>query len=94
MNRVRARRRDKGLLLPLAIFVGLFGGTTYVLTPDAPGKSLVIKAITKRMTDHHYKGCDEARANGHENIDSWEPSYRASMDGDEDGIACESYWAS
>lgn len=91
MARFRSRRRDKGLLLPVAVFVGLFGGTTYVLTPDAPGKAQAMAAISKRTTDQHYSGCREARANNHENIDSWEPSYRSEMDGDEDGIACETY---
>lgn len=94
MGRFRSRRSDKGLLLPVAVVVGLFGGTTYILTPDAPGKALVMDAISKRTTDHHYSGCREARANNHEDIDSWEPSYRAEMDGDDDGVACESYWGS
>tara|TARA_R110000787_G_scaffold47687_3_gene115352 strand:+ start:893 stop:1177 length:285 start_codon:yes stop_codon:yes gene_type:complete len=91
MARFRSRRRDNGLLLPAAVFVGLFVGTTYVLTPEAPGKAEVMAAVTKRTTDHHYSGCREARANNHENIDFWEPSYRSEMDGDEDGVACESY---
>lgn len=94
MARFRSRRRDRGLLLPAAVFVGLFGGTTYLLTPDAPGKAEVMDEITKRTTDHHYSGCREARANNHENMNSWEPSYRSSMDGDGDGVACETYWGS
>lgn len=91
MARFRSHRRDKGLLLPAAVFVALFGATTYILTPDAPGKAYLIETISKRNTDQHYSGCDEARANNHENIDSWEPSYRSEMDGDGDGVACESY---
>jgi hypothetical protein len=75
MARLRSRRRDRGLLLPVAVFVGIFGGTTYILTPDAPGKAYLIETLSKRNTDQHYSGCDEARANNHENIDSWEPSY-------------------
>lgn len=94
MARFRSPRRDKGFLLPVAVFVSLFGGTTYMLTPDAPGKALVMDAISKRTTDQHYSGCRDARANNHENIDSWEPSYRSRMDGDGDGVACESYYGS
>lgn len=94
MARFRSHRRYKGLLLPVAVFVGIFGGTTNILTPDAPGKALVIEAISKRTTDQHYSGCREARANNRENIDAWEPSYRSSMDGDGDGVACETYWGS
>ncbi len=94
MARFRSHRRYKGLLLPVAVFVGIFGGATYILTPDAPGKTLVMEAISKRTTDQHYGGCREARANNHENIDAWEPSYRSSMDGDGDGVACETYWVS
>ena len=89
MARFRSRRRDKGLLLPAAVFVGLFGATTYVLTPDAPGKVEVLEAVSKRNTDQHYSGCRDARASKHENINSWEPSYRSSMDSDGDGVACE-----
>lgn len=94
MAKFRSRRRSKGILLPAAVFVGLFVGTTYVLTPEAPGKAEVMAAVTKRTTDQHYSGCREARANNHENIDFWEPSYRSEMDGDDDGVACESYYGS
>ncbi|WP_409514932.1 excalibur calcium-binding domain-containing protein [Brevundimonas sp.] len=46
---------------------------------------------SKRTTDQRYSGCSEARANKHEDIASWEPSYREHMDGDGDGLACEPY---
>lgn len=39
--------------------------------------------------DHHFRGCDEARAIGMTNIPASDPSYRAFMDGDGDGLACE-----
>lgn len=94
MARFRSKRRDKGLLLPVAVFVGLFGGITYVLTPDAPGKAQVMAAVSKRTTDQHYSGCHKARSNNHENINSWEPLYRSSTGGDGDGVACETYWGS
>ena len=77
--------------MPFAAFVFCFGTTTYLLTPDAPGKDVLQAEWDKRTTDQHYRSCDAARANGHENIRSWEPSYRESMDRDGDGSACEPY---
>ncbi len=77
--------------IPVAVFVGLFGATTYVLTPGAPGRDEVVAEIDKRLTDQGYAGCSEARSNGHENIGFWEPSYRPEMDADGDGFACEPY---
>ncbi|PLR21014.1 calcium-binding protein [Caulobacter zeae] len=41
--------------------------------------------------DQHFSGCNAARAAGRESIPSWDPSYRESMDGDGDGLACEPY---
>ncbi|AZS23439.1 excalibur calcium-binding domain-containing protein [Caulobacter sp. FWC26] len=46
---------------------------------------------TKAPGDQHFSGCRAARAAGRENIPSWDPSYRSSMDGDGDGLACEPY---
>lgn len=39
--------------------------------------------------DQHFRGCDDARAAGRENIPIADPSYREWMDGDHDGWACE-----
>ena len=89
-RRLRWRGRN-GLAVPTAVFVGLFGATTYALTPEAPGRAEIVANVGKRFQDQHYDGCDEARANGHEDIGAWEPSYRPEMDGDEDGLACEPY---
>ena len=75
--------------VPVAVFVGLFGATTYALTPGAPGRDAVIAHVAKRLSDQNYDGCNAARSNGHENIGFWEPSYRPAMDGDDDGFACE-----
>jgi hypothetical protein len=44
------------------------------------------------LVDQHFRGCDDARAAGRMNIPSWDPSYRAEMDGDGDGLACEPYY--
>lgn len=39
----------------------------------------------------YYAGCNEARAAGAAPIYAGQPGYRAGMDGDGDGIACEPY---
>lgn len=38
-----------------------------------------------------YSGCREVRAAGAAPLNRGEPGYRSAMDGDDDGIACESY---
>ena len=43
----------------------------------------------KREASVYYSGCNEARAAGAAPIYSGQPGYRAEMDGDHDGIACE-----
>lgn len=75
--------------MPTGVFCSVFLAASYILTPDAPGKAAIESEWNKRTTDQHYSGCDEARANDHEDIGSWEPSYREEMDGDADGLACE-----
>lgn len=87
MNRRHGPLRT--LFLPAAVFAGVFGGALYALTPEAPGRETLRDRLLLRFRDHGYAGCDQARANGHENINSWEPSYRERMDGDQDGVACE-----
>ncbi|MBS0505520.1 MAG: excalibur calcium-binding domain-containing protein [Proteobacteria bacterium] len=39
----------------------------------------------------YYPGCDAARAAGVAPLYAGEPGYRAEMDGDSDGVACEPY---
>ncbi len=39
----------------------------------------------------HWRGCNDARAAGTAPIYRGEPGFRAKMDGDGDGIACEPY---
>lgn len=78
-------------LVGAGTFVIAFGGASYALAPNAPGKAEIRREWTKRTTDQHYAGCSQARANNHQDIASWEPSYRDHMDGDGDGLACEPY---
>ena len=49
-------------------------------TLDAPGVP---------STVYYYSGCREARAAGAAPLHRGDPGYRAEMDGDGDGIACE-----
>ena len=87
----RLRSKRPRWLLPTTVFLAVFGATTYALAPDATGKAHLAAEWDKRTTDQHYSDCDEARANGHESIQSYEPSYRTRMDRDGDGVACEPY---
>ena len=41
--------------------------------------------------DGNFRNCAQAFAAGRRNIPSSDPSYRARMDGDGDGLACEPY---
>lgn len=92
MARIRQnRRKQPGWVAPVTAFAVVFGGTSYLLAPEAPGKAAIGAEWTKRTTDQHYSGCSQARANRHHDIGSWEPSYRPEMDGDGDGLACEPY---
>lgn len=92
MVRQRSRKRKPpGWAAPAVAFAVVFTGTSYLLTPGAPGKAVLQAEWTKRTTDQHYSGCHQARANRHEDIGAWEPSYRSEMDGDGDGRACEPY---
>ena len=78
-------------LVPVLVFGSVFAAASWLIAPDAPGRAQAKAAVSKRFTDQHYSGCRAARANRHESIDSWEPSYRSWMDGDDDGVACEPY---
>lgn len=59
----------------------------------ARGNDLSIALGWKRKREpvagDYWHGCDDAREAGTAPIYRGEPGYRAEMDGDEDGIACE-----
>lgn len=81
--------RWRGLILPAAVFGAVFAGALIDWTaPIATAKTIIERA---KPVDQHFSGCDAARAAGRQNIPSWDPSYRARMDGDGDGLACEPY---
>ena len=95
LNPMGRRRYARKLSFP--ILVGLvgtaaFAGTLYATTPNAPGREAIDRYVEARTTDQHYSGCNEVRAAGRSSIPSWDPSYRETMDGDEDGLACEPHF--
>lgn len=48
-----------------------------------------VRALVRPPPDQYFRGCNQARAAGRQNIPSHDPSYRVWMDGDRDGLACE-----
>lgn len=92
-------RRSKDPFQPsrLTLLAGAVGAFTvtfalalYGLDPGAPGRPDLDAYLQSRLTDQHFADCGAARAAGRENIPWFDPSYRAEMDGDGDGFACES----
>jgi hypothetical protein len=49
------------------------------------------RPATRRESSVFYSGCREVRAAGRAPLYRGQPGYRAGMDGDNDGIACEAY---
>ena len=52
--------------------------------------TLVCVSINTFSETLYFKNCKEARAKGYKNIKKGEPGYRAKLDRDKDGVACES----
>ena len=57
-------------------------------TPSPAETTLDAPAVPSTV---YYSGCHEARAAGAAPLHRGDPGYRAEMDGDGDGIACEPY---
>lgn len=74
---------------PLLVFMTVFLGASYLLTPEAPGRPQLKRIVTERTTDQHFRNCAHARSQGRWNIPRWDPSYRPHLDRDRDGLACE-----
>lgn len=87
------RRRLRGLILAIALSGAAFAGALVDWSgPIATAKTLMEQAQPAPPIDQHFSGCDAARAAGRVNIPRSDPSYRAHMDGDGDGLACEPHW--
>jgi hypothetical protein len=73
------------------VFAFVLGLAALAMWRGPEGVDSAQRSLASRTTDQHFGGCDDARAAGRENIPAWDPSYRESMDGDGDGLACEPY---
>jgi uncharacterized membrane protein YsdA (DUF1294 family) len=59
---------------------------------STPAQAEKVQTFAQRpQTSAYYRNCADARAAGAAPIYRGEPGYRSSMDGDNDGIACEPY---
>jgi len=97
----RSQRRHStsgvGILAAAALLGGVGGLGSIVLPANdwAMVRSFAIDAGVMRarapQTGDYWSGCNAARAAGTAPIYRGEPGYRAEMDGDGDGIACEPY---
>ena len=74
-------------LLATAGFAGIAAGTLWASLPPAalmsPDEAARVEASVT------YAGCNDVRALGKAPLYAGQPGYRADMDGDGDGIACE-----
>jgi hypothetical protein len=80
--------------LPPFVLLALLGGVPAVLAAQAPrapsgGPAARRPAEGDRGGFAYYRNCDAARAAGAAPIRRGEPGYRAALDRDDDGIACE-----
>ena len=94
-ERRRAYLWSAGKVLAAAIAGGLVIGALSV-----PGVRQQLVAASAELGEararppqvgDYWAGCDDARVAGTAPIYAGEPDYREGMDGDADGIACESY---
>lgn len=60
-----------------------------VIPEHAAPSEPTLEPVPTAPTDVHYANCSEARAAGVTPLYEGDPGYRAGMDGDGDGIACE-----
>ena len=72
-----------------AVMIGGVAGYAWSALPPAALQSPEERAAVEDSVA--YSGCKEVRAAGKAPLYSGQPGYRAGMDGDGDGIACEPY---
>lgn len=75
-------RRETLPLAAVAVFAAV-----YALTPAQ--RSAAVEGEPQARGFAYYPNCDSARAAGAAPIHRGEPGYRAPLDADSDGIACE-----
>lgn len=91
--------RNSGSFIPVAALATFLG--VYILVPVSEGTANQKEAqrlnsgsdvdSRKSEVSVYYTRCDEARAAGVAPIYRGEPGYRAGLDRDGDGVACEPY---
>lgn len=77
-------------LLMVAVMVGGLGGYAWSSIPPAVTQSPDERARIEQSVT--YSGCNEVRAAGKAPLLAGQPGYREDMDGDGDGIACETHY--
>jgi hypothetical protein len=97
VGRRRARRSAIGVVLRfLNVIFGfaLFGGLA-LMSSDGAVINRILAGFEQpeaaSAPQAYYANCADARRAGAAPIHSWQPGYRSEMDGDGDGIACETY---
>ena len=78
--------RVKDFVLP-GVILGGCAGYVWTSLPPAVFQSSEERAHIEQSVT--YSGCNEVRAAGKSPIYAGQPGYRAELDGDSDGIACE-----
>ena len=78
--------RAKDVLIT-AVMLGGIGGYVWWSLPPAVMQSREERARVEQSVS--YSGCNEVRAAGKAPLYAGQPGYRETMDGDGDGIACE-----
>jgi hypothetical protein len=94
----KGRRRGRKVESFLTTIVGL-SAVAFVATWQATPVMQSIYSHATRTPEEiasveqsaYYQNCSDARARGAAPIYSGQPGYRAEMDGDSDGVACEPY---
>lgn len=90
-SRARPKPRSSFGFLIAGVAAGAFCATLWAVTPTAPGKTSIAAFVETRTTDQGYANCSAVHADNRHSIRRGNPSYRASMDWDGDGVACEPY---
>lgn len=89
----RNRHRHVWRLLRTALPFAVIGGLVFApyLFPEKIEPMLSRGRAQDRSGEAYYPNCAAARAAGVAPISIGDPGYRAALDGDDDGIACEPY---